>query len=61
LRAVRYRALSRGWAFHPVEGDIAAPGDPLLTEQVAMEAFIAGFHTDLRFNHSSGSWLGVES
>ena len=41
----------------PAEGDVAVPADPLLTEQTVMEAFIAGFHTDLRFNHSSGSWL----
>ena len=48
-----------GWekARPPAEGDVAVPSDPLLTEQTAMEAFITDFHTDLRFNHSSNSWL----
>jgi putative DNA primase/helicase len=47
-----------GWQeARPPADEVVIPGDPLITEQVAMEAFIASFHTDLRFNHSTGSWL----
>jgi hypothetical protein len=42
----------------PADQDAAAiPAGELLTEQVAMEAFVASFHNDLRYNH--GNSLGI--
>jgi P4 family phage/plasmid primase-like protien len=44
---------------HPLadQDDVGIPAGELITEQVAMEAFVASFHKDLRYNHSSKSWL----